>query len=167
MIFFQAHEIVESRHNVKLLWDEVGLNRIKFMLCADHKMNNIVFGIQPHSSKFPCYICTAQNPRKPGIDWEKGDLRTLGMICGQCTDWRNSGASLKCAKNYHSCVAMPLFDDNDDTHALSLCPISELHILLRVFNHMFKEFSDAWATETDQKLGSTSVINPAEKWAMS
>lgn len=170
-----AHEVVESHHNVKLLWDECGLNRIKFLLCSDHKTCNIVFGIQPHGCKFPCHICNAKNPREPGVDWEKGDLRTLGMIREKCVDWRNAGGVLRRAKEFQSCVAWPLFDDTDETLVLSLSPLSELHILLRVFNHLFKQFEQEWidlesglTTNADGDNPHTDQQNnPAEQWAIS
>ena len=169
---FLAHGVIENRYNVKLLWDVIGLNRIKFYLCADHKMNNIVFGIQPHGSKYPCYICSAMNPKKPGVDWENSELRTLGMIRSQCANWRNAGGVMRQAQEYQSCVSRPFFYDDDEKLTISLCPISELHILLRVFNNLFKHFAKKWEelgvslefVNGDSSLAS-SFTNPAQRWA--
>ena len=136
-------------------------------------MNNIVFGIQPHSCKFPCYICTSKNPKEPGMDWEKSDLRTLGMIREQCTSWQNAGGNLKHAPGYQSCIAWPFFDDSDEKLTLSFSPISELHILLRVFNNIFKHFAQAWEESgiyhgfpNGDSFQTSLFTNPAEKWAV-
>ena len=160
-----ANEVKENRHNVKVLWDEIGLNKIKLYLSVDHKMNNLVLGLQPHSLKFPCHICTAANPKSNGTDWEKGELRTLGSIRKQCSAWRNSGGLMKQACNFQSCTSMPMFDDSDDTLTLSLCPLSELHILLRIFNHIFHHFDQEWKEEIDTT--ERNFTSPAMAWAMS
>ena len=155
-----------------MLWDAVGLNKIKMLLCCDHKMNNIVLGIQSHGCKYPCHICTALNPKKAGVEWEKGDLRTLGSIRSQCTDWISSGAVTSRASGFQSCTAWPLFDDPDDTLVLSICPMSELHLLLRVFNHIFKHFALESAYSNIDDQGDQAQYNQrnqgsiAESWAV-
>ena len=59
-------------------------------LSIDLKMANIVLGLQSHSASHPCHICDAKNPKKPGVDWEEGNLRTLGSIRDNVEKYRNS-----------------------------------------------------------------------------
>ena len=80
------------------MFDKVNLNSIKMHLSIDLKMANIVLGLQTHSANHPCHICDAKNPRKPGVDWKKGELRTLGSIRENVTKWRDSGADPNQAK---------------------------------------------------------------------
>ena len=100
VIILAAADVKENRENVKLLWQKVGLNSLKVQLAMDLKMVNIVLGIQAHTSIHSCYICEGANPFKPGVDWSKGELRTLGSIREHVTAWRNAGADLKFAKEY-------------------------------------------------------------------
>ena len=98
------------------------------------------------------------------------------MIRTQCDDWKNAGGIIRQANIFESCIAWPLFDDSNDTLALSLCPLSELHILLRVFNHIYKHFEQAWMDldtptfeneEGDAPKNECLQNNPAESWAIS
>ena len=127
------------------------MNSLKMQLTVDLKMANIVLGLQSHSSTFSCHICEAANPFKPGVDWSKGELRTLGSIRTNVTAWRNSGAELSQAKKYKNCVNMPLFEDEnyDDSDVLTMhiVPPDELHLLLGL-NHIYKELSKVWAADS-------------------
>lgn len=59
-----------------------------------------------------------------------------------------------------------MFDDADETSILSLCPLSELHLLLRIFNHMFAQFDLIW---NDEKKDTShgNILSPAMAWASS
>ena len=87
------------------MFDMVGLNSIKMHLSIDLKMGNIVLGLQSHSSSYPCHICDAKNPKKPGVDWDEVDddkvkLRTLGSIRDNVRKWRDAGSDPNKAKVY-------------------------------------------------------------------
>ena len=84
VVILGAADVKETYNNVKILFNAVNINSIKVQLAVDLKMANIVLGLQNHKSIHSCYICTAANPFKEGVDWEqvcycdKVDCRKFG-----------------------------------------------------------------------------------------
>ena len=84
VVILGAADVKETYNNVKILFNAVNINSIKVQLAVDLKMANIVLGLQNHKSVHSCYICTAANPFKEGVDWEqvcycdKVDCRKVG-----------------------------------------------------------------------------------------
>lgn len=139
VVILGAADVKETHKNVKILFDAVNINGLKVQLSVDLKMANIILGLQNHKSLHSCYICDAKNPFKPGVDWEKGELRTLGSIRDNFTAWTNATDSdYKRAKDYKNCVHMPLFEEKDeegnyldsDVLTMHILPPDELHLLL-------------------------------------
>ena len=46
IILADVHNIPENYHNVLTLWNQCGLNDLKLICACDHKMANIICGIQ-------------------------------------------------------------------------------------------------------------------------
>ena len=46
IILADVHDIPENYNNVMTLWNKIGLNYLKMITAVDHKMANIVCGIQ-------------------------------------------------------------------------------------------------------------------------
>ena len=46
IILADVFDIPENYNNVKILWDKIGLNDLKLICACDHKMSNIICGIQ-------------------------------------------------------------------------------------------------------------------------
>ena len=90
VVILAAADVKEEYENVKIMFNIANLNSIKMFLSIDLKMANIVLGLQSHSASHPCHICDAKNPKKPGVDWEEGNLRTLGSIRDNVEKYRNS-----------------------------------------------------------------------------
>ena len=74
-----VEDIPETRENVKIVLDRLGLGAIKLEDCiaSDYKLINLIIGIQGHSSSCPCPYC----------EWKKKDQfngkardRTFGLI---------------------------------------------------------------------------------------
>ena len=149
VVILGAADVKENYFNVKLLFNKVGINSLKLQLAVDLKMANIILGLQSHTSTHSCYICTAANPFKPGVDWEevcncddvncdKVKLRTLGSIRDNVRAYRNAGSILSKAKNFRNCVEMPMFEEKDDEGnytdsevlTMHILPPDELHLLL-------------------------------------
>lgn len=137
-------DVPENYHNVKAMWDLCQLDDIRFCLCSDLKMTNIIFGLQSYSALHPCYVCEAQNPKRSADDWISGEARTLGSIRQNVMAFRNSGAQWSKAKEFKNCVAMPLPKDQPETKTLSLAPIMELHLVLGIVTHLYKALHKAW-----------------------
>ena len=46
IILADAHNIPENYNNIMLLWNHIGLDKMKIICACDHKMSNIITGIQ-------------------------------------------------------------------------------------------------------------------------
>ena len=141
--------VKESYENVYTLWEQVGMNEIsELKLAADLKIYNIVLGIGSHSSSHSCYICNAKNPFEKGVDWPKGEMRTLKSIRDNFDAWKKSGSKSARAKDFKNCTNLPMFrsKDGQDGHirTVDLVPPCELHLLLGPVNHMLEELGKVW-----------------------
>ena len=144
-----APQVKESYDNLHVLWELVRMNEVKMKLAADLKVNNLVLGIQSHSSCHSCYICNSRNPFEKGKDWPKGEERTLGKIRENVRAWRNAGSKPSKSKDFDNCTNFPLFNDADSVRTIDLIPPCELHLLLGPVNHMLEELLKIWP-ECDQ-----------------
>jgi hypothetical protein len=156
----------ENYENVFQLWSAIGINAqnnsYESTIATDLKLANIMSGLMTHSSLHPCTWCIAE---KGKLD-EKKELRTIGNIITNYSNWMDTGGSAKSAKNYLNCIHRPVFFGENDELILDIIPPPELHLMLGVvntlFNHMASEFSDAaweWAkacnVERDVTNGGT------------
>lgn len=153
-------DVQESYKNVKILWDKINMNELSTLISADLKMDNIILGIQSHSSSCPCYICDAKNPREKGVDWPKGTARTLGNIRENYDLWSKAGSHPKKAKDFKSCTNLPMFQDenDDDIPTIQLVPPCELHLLLGPVNHMVDELRSIWPEVDDWVAGMHAFL---------
>ena len=46
IILADAIGVPETYNNVRILWEKIGLKALKFICACDHKMSNIITGIQ-------------------------------------------------------------------------------------------------------------------------
>lgn len=46
VILADVHNVPENYNNIKTLWYQIGLQKIKLICSCDHKMANIICGIQ-------------------------------------------------------------------------------------------------------------------------
>lgn len=135
-------DILETYKNIKLLFDLTNINRMSFKFLADFKLILIVNGLQTASAMFPCPYCfiSLSDMRKFEIS-DKYDtvneLRTYGSIKNDYNKFVSLNKDKKLAKNCHSTVNLPCFEENDDLLVLEKCVVPELHILLGYVNHLF------------------------------
>lgn len=148
IILALVQNVQENYDNVKLLWREIGIDKINGTIAADIKLCNIMAGIMPSSSSFPCTWCTVS---KNNLH-ESSTLRTSKNIIESYTQWLNAGGKKELAKNYMCCISPPIFNVNKDTPIIEIMNPPELHLLLGIvnllFNHMYKAFKKiavAWA----------------------
>ena len=139
-------QIKESYDNVKLLFDLVQINRISFKFASDFKLLLIVNGQQTATSTCPCPYCfiTLQELKDcqslkdtESVDDESRKLKTYGDLKNDFNKYCSLGKDKKKAKDCHSTINQPLFDENDDVYVLEKCVIPELHILQGFVNHLF------------------------------
>ena len=55
IILADVHNVPENYFNVMTLWDQVGVDNMKLICACDHKMANLICGIQV------CMHCTNNN----------------------------------------------------------------------------------------------------------
>ena len=74
-----AEDIPETRENVKIVLDHLGLGSIKIEDCiaSDYKLINLIIGIQGHSSSCPCPYCEWKKKNQFNGDAQE---RTFGLI---------------------------------------------------------------------------------------
>ena len=93
-----------------------------------------------------------RNPFQKGVDWPKGEMRTLKSIRDNFEAWRDKAKSNPdLAKKYKNCINYPMFkkeDNNGTVRTIDLLPPCELHLLLGPVNHMLEEMEKVW-NETD------------------
>lgn len=146
----------ESNFNVHKMFVELGLrNPISFpkevFLHGDLKIINKYIGVQEHSCECPCCYCTAKKDNLENV----GEIRTLGRIRSQNRAWVTSGGRLKDLKLFESCVGTPVFDGvDDDATVEELIAPPELHLLIRIFNHLFRGLSEYYSIEMMQWAAS-------------
>ena len=124
-----VEDLPERYHNVKTLLDLLDLNSIRHHLTCDMKLQNVLCGLQGHSSSYPCIYCTGKKP------WDgPGDVRTLGGIKEQVRKFLNAPNSKKIPKDFFNCVNPPLIEGDDEDRIIDILPLPELHLLLGVTN---------------------------------
>lgn len=103
-----------------------------------------------HASFFPCTWCFSSKDQLN----ECGEYRTLGDCVSNSSAFKENGSKKKDAKNYKSSIHSPIVTGDDDTLVLDIISLPELHLLLGVVNHMYKNMfvqceadSIRWAKE--------------------
>lgn len=131
LILAIAASTQENYDNVSKLWSLLEMNKFKGTFAADLKLINILLGIMPHSSSYPCAWC---NSHKNELHL-CGVYRTIRDLLKNYEDWKNAGAVKKDAKKFKSCINPPVFSNTPkDTLVLDLVPPPELHLMLGVVN---------------------------------
>ena len=54
IILADVFDIPENYNNVMTLWDQIGLDDLKLICACDHKMSNIICGIQVSLDIYQC-----------------------------------------------------------------------------------------------------------------
>ena len=157
MILAIAFDVKENYANIKLVFDTLQLNDLKFTLAADLKLLNIIVGIQSHSSMFPCTWCEGTSPFEAAAP-----QRTLARIKGLVSSFRNSGSTLAQSKTFFNCINMPLIQAQDKAPILETIPPTELHLMLGVTNHIFDKLNKHWGDDKAYKWANENSIVRAE-----
>jgi len=128
--------------NVFQLWTALGIQRFVGTIAVDLKLANILCGIMAHSSMFPCTWCYA---RKDKLN-EIAELRTIGNILANYTNWCNAGRNKTKAKNFMNCIHPPAIGTDKDQRIIDIVTPPELHLMLgavnTLYNHMLQKFGD-------------------------
>ena len=88
-------------------------------------------------SNHPCIFCTAFKQ-----DLEEGTARTMGSLRSDYKEWTAAGGIKSQCKNFNNVKNDPLFISLPDvTPILKTTPPPSLHILLGIFNHIWKNIT--------------------------
>lgn len=141
-------EIKETYENLNLLVKLTKLNNIPFKFVSDFKVLLLANGQQTASATYPCPYCfvTLKELRHPqdtlnenseDIYDESAKLKTYGDLKRDYNQFESLHKDKLKAKECHSTVNPPLFEENDDLYVIKKCVIPELHILQGFVNHLF------------------------------
>ena len=141
-------KIKESYENIKRLFDLNQINNIPFKFSSDFKLILIVNGQQTASSTYPCPYCfvSLQDLRQNEGDKNSissnesenmGHLKTYGDLKKDFDKYQLLGKDKKKAKECHSTINQPLFEENSELCVIEKCVVPELHVLQGFVNHLF------------------------------
>jgi hypothetical protein len=148
-------EIKETYDNVKILWDLTKLNQIPFKFVSDYKLLLILIGQQTACSSYPCPFCfITLTDLRSGVEGEpmqcleRGSedlyisekclkLKTFGDIKKSYDNFKLSNCDKKLAKNCHSTINLPIFEEPDEMTIIEKAIIPELHEIQGMVNHIF------------------------------
>ena len=86
------------------------------------------------SAKHPCLYCTVEQQQLTG-----GQPRTLASSMNDHERWKSNSVDIMKCKNYNNVKNPPLFCNlSDQVPVLKLTPPPILHIMLGIFNHLWK-----------------------------
>ena len=138
LILAVVESVKECYENLKNVFDCFqGLNRVKYHICSDLKLLNLVLGLQSSSSKHPCPYCQTDNLKI--IDEE----RTIKNIKDNADNFNENGGKSKNAKLFKNCISYPLLPEEDNS-VIDLCPPPELHLLLGSVKHLYDNMKKEW-----------------------
>ena len=118
---------------------------MSFYSTCDMKLANIICVIQPHSSKHPCCWCDVMYD---GLK-EQGTPRNFSSIRMQHKAFIEKENGKICAKGFHNVVHNLLFDQKDVKQLIQFVPPIEIHLLLRILNHLYKSMLKLWSKGKD------------------
>ena len=130
--------VVEYENLNFILSKLFNLDRVKFYICTDIKLLNIITGIQSSACKQPCpYCCTGNLQNLTEISEE----RTLGSIRCSASAYKAAGSVKKYAKLYSSCINPPLLMGEDRERIIDICAPPELHLMQGIVKHIYDKMA--------------------------
>ena len=140
--------IQENYYNLNKIWQKLNLNDLlkdDATISTDLKLANLICGIGTHASTFPCTWCTAEKNKLH----LKGTIRTISEIKNNYEKYSAAGSNPKNAKNFESCINMPVFHEISDRKILDLLPPPELHLMLGAVNSIINHICNDEQCKTD------------------
>ena len=141
---FCAPEIKEHHWNMEKIFDLIKLDDVfasyeNVILTGDLKMLNEIYGLMEGSSKHPCLYCTAEAQQLT-----PGEPRTIASLKNdQETLKFKTGGNINKCKFYNNVKNPPLLHNiPDQVPILKINPPPVLHIMLGIFNHIWKSMEN-------------------------
>lgn len=159
-------DVKESYENVRDILMLLNLNDVlpDCTFALDLKLANIMAGIQCHSSSYPCLWCECPRSSFNSETSNSYALRTLGSVRQYAENFKSSNSGTSSAKVFQSCTNPPLFNGPDNEIFFNKVTLSELHLLLRVVNKLFKELENvlslSGSSAASDWLSSVGIVRP-------
>ena len=139
-----AQNIKENYQNCAALFREndfESLDQENISYCGDQKMEYCMTGKGGPTCKKCCNYCRAQSPLTGHESASWLELYTLGMLRELNREYVANGSKKQDAMHYDNVINWPLLTGPDDKLVLSVFPPPQLHLLLRIVNHMMENLS--------------------------
>ena len=131
--------IKENYENLNFILSKLfNLDRVKFYICTDIKLLNIITGIQSSACKQPCPYCSTGNLQNLN---EIAEERTLGSIRCSASAYETAGSVKKYAKLYSSCINPPLLMGEDRQRIIDICAPPELHLMQGIVKYIYDKMA--------------------------
>ena len=140
---FCVPKIKEVNWNLKKIFELVNINQLfleykNVIFTGDLKLLNEFYGLMEASSKHLCLYCTALSQ-----ELKSGLPRTLRSLRKDFENWENVGRIKTKCKDFNNVQNYPLFESlPTETPILKITPPPALHIMLGIFNHIWKGIED-------------------------
>ena len=138
---FYSLQIKEHHWNLAKIFnllkiDDVFATFENIVLTGALKILNEIFGLMEGNAKHPCLYCTVEQQHIPA-----GQPRTLASLRNDHESWKSDSGDIKTCKYYNNVKKQPLLQNiSDQVPILKITPPPILHIMLGVFNHIWKMF---------------------------
>ena len=138
---FCSPEIKESHFNLEQIFKLIEIDIIfkqydNVIFTGDFKLLNEVYGLMGATSKHPCLYCTSEFQAL-----RAETPRTLGNMRKDNDLWKSSHGSKNTCKLFNNVLNRPLFQSmSDETPPLRLTPPPSLHIMIGIFNAIWKKW---------------------------
>ena len=109
-------------------------DKIKYFICSDLKLINIICGINSCGANHPFPYCEVDR-----LQLFNGNANkiTIGNIKYSASAFKKAGSNQKDAKWYDNCIFEPIIPGNDNTCILDICAPPELHLMQGIVKHIY------------------------------
>ena len=142
-IFLAAVQgIQENYENLNFILSKLNnLDRVKYCICTDVKLINIICGIQSCAATHPCPYCNSNDIK----NFESiAEHRTIGSIKQSALAFHSAGSVKKDAKLYINCINQPLLTGDDNALIIDICAPPELHLMQGIVKHIYDNMAKEW-----------------------
>ena len=151
LILACVSDVPETSHNIRILFNLVGIHEMNFILSEDLKLHNITLGKQSHTSKHPCSYCSGYFDLKLRR-WIKGDPITLKSLSNDRRRWlEETDGDRSRLQEYNNVEHEALVSFDNDTKILLKIPPPPLHVcLLGPVNHIIQQMEKVFPAIKDR-----------------
>ena len=144
-------DVPESSHNIRILFNLLGISEINFILSQDLKLHNITLGKQSHSSKHPCSYCNGFYNNKIQR-WVKGDDLTLRNLSSDRKQWlRETNGDRSQLQKFNNVEHEAIVSFDEDSRILVKIPPPALHVcLLGPVNYIIQQLEKVYPSVSDE-----------------